>query len=183
MSESGKPMGRDDVLARLRETYGELDELLGRLSEEEMAKVRIHGDWTVKKMLAHLASWESLESGWMEAVIEGRKPHLYTEGFEWDRADFDKRCKTIDRYNAFVLERTANRSLDDVLTEFRGAQKRMLELVARWPENALRDPGVFFWLAVEVPRDPWVPLPVNSYEHYIDHAGWLRTWLSRERDG
>jgi hypothetical protein len=53
----------------------------------------------------------------------------------------------------------------------------MLELVGQLPEHALTDPQVFFWLAVEVPREAWTPVPVNSYEHYIDHTKRLRSWL------
>ena len=64
MTNTKQPMSRDDVLATLREASAKLDALLERLDETEMVEARIHGDWTVKDMLAHLASWERLEIGW-----------------------------------------------------------------------------------------------------------------------
>jgi hypothetical protein len=62
-------MGRGDVISALRETYAKLNTLLEHLDETEMAESAIHGDWTVKDMLAHLTSWERLEIGWMETVL------------------------------------------------------------------------------------------------------------------
>ena len=64
MTNTKQPMGRDDVLALLRETYSKLDAALERLDETEMVEARIHGDWTVKDVLAHLSSRERLEIGW-----------------------------------------------------------------------------------------------------------------------
>ena len=183
MANIRQSMSRDDVLALLRETYAKLDALLERLDETEMAEARIHGDWTVKDMLAHLSSWERLEIGWMEAVLRGERPLLYAPGFEWDESDWRKRVEVINRFNAHVLEETKERTLDDVLTEFRTTQQRMLELAGQLPEHALSDPQVFFWLAVEIPRDPWTPIPVGSYEHYGQHIRWLRGWVKREKEG
>ena len=102
-------------------------------------------------------------------------------GFEWDESDWQVRSAAINRFNAQTLEKCKERSIGDVLNEFGTAQGRMLELVVRLPQRALTDPQVLFWLAVEVPRDPWTPIPLNSYEHYIDHTKWLRAWLDQEK--
>ena len=181
MANSTHAMSSDDVFATLREVSTKLDALLERLDETEMKGVAIHGDWMVKDMLAHLAAWERLEAGWIEAVLAGETPLLYAPDFEWNEPDWRKRVETIHRYNAHVLEQSKERALDDVLAEFRTTQRRMQALVRRLPEHALTDPTVLFWLAVEVPRDPWTPIPVNSYEHYIDHSKWIQAWIERGR--
>ena len=176
---STPPMSHDDVLATLRKVGYELDTLLAQLDEADMTEVAVHGEWTVKDVLAHLAAWEGLEAGWIEAVLAGETPLLYAPGFEWDPSDWQARVATIHRYNAHVLKETQKRSLDDVLADFRSTQQRMHSLIEQLPERALADPEMLFWLAVEVPREPWMPVPVNSYEHYIDHTAWLRTWMEQ----
>ncbi len=167
-------MTRHGTLAQLRRTYADLDEQLARFDDAKMVKTPVHGDWTVKSILAHLASWEQLEVGWMETVLRREKPFLYAPGFEWDESDWRKRAETIHRFNADVLADSMRRDLDDVMAEFRQTQRHMQEVIGQLPEQALTDPQLFFWIAVEVPRDPWTPMPVNSHEHYIDHTKWLR---------
>ena len=64
MANVRQSMSRDDVLATLREASAKLDAALEHFDETEMVEARIHGDWTVKDVLAHLSSRERLEIGW-----------------------------------------------------------------------------------------------------------------------
>ena len=173
-------MGREDVLATLRQTYAMFDQLLEHFDEAQMGEVHVHGTWTVRDNLAHLASWDDLEVGWIEDVIAGRRPVLYTDGYECDVSDRPKAIELIHRRNAQILEECQARPVADVLQEFREVRTRMLDAVSRLPENAFTDPDVLFWIKLEVPRDPWIPMPVNCHEHYWDHANWLRTWIEKE---
>ncbi|HIJ64644.1 MAG TPA: ClbS/DfsB family four-helix bundle protein [Candidatus Hydrogenedentes bacterium] len=183
MSNVEQSMSREDVLATLRQTYARFDELLGHFDQGQVAQLRVHGNWTVKDILAHLASWDKLEIGWIEDVIAGRKPVLYTKGYEWDLVDRQKQIELIHRYNAQVLEECRTRPVEDVVVEFRDMQKRLLDVVTRLPDVAFNDPDMLFWIKLEVPRDPWTPLPVNSHEHYKDHANWILAWIRKERKG
>jgi hypothetical protein len=173
-------MNREDVLGTLRQTYAGFGKLLEHFDKAQMKALLVHGNWAVKHILAHLASWEKLEIGWMEEVTAGRRPLLYTEGYEWDMIDREQQNELIHGYNARVLEECQERSLQDVLGELGDTQERMLDVVSRLPKAAFSDPNILFWVKLEVPRDPWTPLPVNSHEHYRDHANWLRAWAEKK---
>lgn len=177
MSDSKQPLTRGDVLSALHDVYNQLDGLLDQLNETKLIEPRVFDGWTIKDVLAHLAAWERLEIGWMEAVLRDETPLLYAPGFEWDESDWRKRVDAIDRFNAHILEESKGRSLDAVLAEFRTVQQRMLELMSQVPEHSLTEPGVFFWLAVETQREPWTPIPVNSYEHYFQHIRLIHAWM------
>ncbi len=174
-----RPMTREEVIGALRKTYAKFDALLECFDELQMEELRVHNDWTIKDNLAHLASWENLETGWIEAVIAGKKPLLYTEGYEWDLIDRNLQTELIHGYNAHVLAKCKERSFDDVMSEFRDSQTRLLDAIARLPDNACSIPDVLFCRKLEVPRDPWTPLPVNCHEHYAAHSRWLRGFIKR----
>lgn len=179
MPDTMQPMTNAEVVAALQDAYCQLDALLERLDEAAMIEPGIFDDWTVKDVLAHLAAWEQLELGWMEAVLRSETPLLYAPGYERDETDWRMRIDAIERFNARVLEESRTCPLKEVLTEFRVTQMAMLDLVRQLPERALTDPSVFFWLADEVERETWTPIPVNSYEHYFQHIGPVRAWTER----
>lgn len=175
------PMSRQDVLAAVKRNYAEFDELLSHFDASQMQTLCIHTHWTVKDVLGHLASWEKLEVGWIDDVIADKTPLLYAPGYVWDLVDRRLQSELIRSYNRHVLEQCPTRSLRDVLDEFRQTQRDMLAVVGRLPDMAFVDPGVLFWIQLEVPRDPWTPVPVNCHEHYHQHARWLRDWMAQEK--
>lgn len=126
-----------------------------------------------------LTAWEQLESGWIEAVARGETPQLYAPGFERKGAHHPQGWDAICRYNDHILKECKDRPLGDVLAEFRATQQHVLEVVGRMPEHILTDPGALFWLD-EAEREPWRPIPIDSYEHYFEHIDLIRAWMKRE---
>ncbi len=181
MSESGKPMTRDDVLAQIQQNHSQFNALLDQIIPKGSARNPIHNHWTIKDILAHLAAWERLEAGWMQTLIRSERPYLYAPGFEQDENDFNKRCETYHRYNAHIFEINKNKPFKQVLSVFRDTQQAMLNAVANLPDRAFTDPGYLFWLALEAPRAAWIPVPVCSHEHYADHGRWLKDCLDKSK--
>ena len=111
--------------------------------------------------------------------MRGETPQLYAPGFEWSGPHHPQSWDAICRYNAHTLKENKDRPLDKVLADFRATQQRVLELIGRLPERVLTDPNAFFWLA-EAERNPWRPIPVDSYEHYFEHIELIHAWMERE---
>jgi hypothetical protein len=130
-------------------------------------------------VLAHLIAWEQLESDWIETVLRGEIPQLYAPGFEWAGPHHPQSWQAICRYNALILKKNKDRSLDDVMTEFCATQQRVLELVGQLTEHTLTNPSALFWLS-EADRDPWRPIPIGSCEHYFEHIKLIQAWMERE---
>lgn len=53
-------MTKEDVLARLAKSRRDLRRAIQGLSEEEMTQVQAEGEWTIKDVLGHIASWEEI---------------------------------------------------------------------------------------------------------------------------
>jgi hypothetical protein len=174
-------MTADEVVAAVGEACAQLDVLLVQLEDARMVEpYHVFDDWTVKDVLAHLTAWSRLEIGWIEAVLRGETPKLYAPGFDWGGLHHPQSFPAIHRYNAHVLEENKDRSLNDVLADFRATQDGMREVVSRLPDHVLADPGALFWLG-EVDREPWRPVPINGYEHYFWHIDLLRAWMEAEK--
>ncbi len=173
-------MTAEAVQAVMRDAYAQLDVLLEQIDETKMVEPHyVYDEWTVKDVLIHLAAWERLESGWIETVLRGDVPQLYAPGFEWSGVHHPQSWQAICRYNDHILKEGKARSLNDVLAELRATQQRMLEVVGQLTERILTDPSALFWLHV-ADRDPWRPIPIESYEHYFEHIKLIRTWVGRE---
>jgi hypothetical protein len=61
------PSGRSDALERAERSWKDLDQLVGPLSDEQLARPGRDG-WAIKDHLAHLAAWELS----LVALLEGR---------------------------------------------------------------------------------------------------------------
>ena len=173
-------MTKTQLIKTLQSNYAALETALAGLSSITIANTPIHNQWTIKDILAHLAHWENLEANWISTVTAGQRPQLYEPDYQWDESDFKIRAAAIDKSNAHYLIQNKSIPLDRVLTNFRQTQQNMLTACHQLPSQALTDPSILFWIAVEVPRKPWLPIPVNSHEHYHDHTQWINDWRNKQ---
>ena len=142
---------RDEIAA----AYRPLEAQVAALSEAQMTQPGVMGEWTVKDVLAHVAWWErhllrTLRAGHDEL------DEMVTEGT-------DSRQVT-DRANAEVFATNRDRSLDDVLAEFRAAHAEMLAALASWPEDELARDEVYEAIG-------W-----DTFRHYPDHTATIQAW-------
>jgi hypothetical protein len=99
---------------------------------------------------------------WMDKAQHGEKPAMPDVGYTWDE---------IDRLNADTTARDRDRSLDDILNDFRRTYQDILEDVEALSERNLQSKmGVF--------RDPvWQSISANTWEHFHEHALSIRQWM------
>lgn len=143
---------RADLLQRSRETHGQLEALLGGLSDEEMTRPDVTDDWSVKDHLVHLTWWEQrvilMLSGAADPI------EAIPNGQEGD-----------DTINAHVYEQNQQRSLDDVRAAFDRSYQEMMDLIATAPDDVLR--AKYAWINS------------NAAEHYDEHLRMLQAWRER----
>ncbi|WP_322795979.1 DinB family protein [Tepidiforma sp.] len=86
------------------------------------------GEWSLKDIVGHVATWEAEVVTALREISEGRRPRLY---------DFDR--GRLDEWNQEHVER--KRSLDfwSVLGQLRDGRQRLLEAIARFPDDLLAD--------------------------------------------
>src|SRR5438874_6304159 len=110
---------RSELMREEDAAWADLDPLLHSLAPEQMTTPGVVGEWSVKDVMAHLASW------WAEANAELERMRFGT--FRLERRD-------IDEVNRRFYE--ANRDLDlgTVHAELYASRNKALEALWRLPE-------------------------------------------------
>jgi uncharacterized protein (TIGR03083 family) len=115
-------MGKAAFLDRIRSARQALNEAISGLSEEELTAERAVGDWSVKDVLAHLASWQGEATLAVERAACGEEvgPLISGDGDEWNQRRVEERRRL---------------PLVDVVQEFNETHDRLLAALERWPED------------------------------------------------
>ena len=156
-------MDKATLLKTLTETRAAWEALLAQIDEEQMLKPGAAGKWSVKDVIAHVASGES------ELV-----PVLRTH------AGSDLLNLSDDERNEIEYQQNKARPLNDIVNEERQAYTALLEVVQQLSDEDLNDPHCF----KNMPQEwrPWQLIAGDSFKHYEDHMPSLRDWLAKTKE-
>jgi hypothetical protein len=103
---------RDDALQTLREGQARIDELLGGLTDEQLARPATigGGDWSAKDLIGHLASWEELALRSLKEFQAGQKPWVESPEGPLSAPATGK----VDAFNAAAVAEKQAQTLADV---------------------------------------------------------------------
>jgi hypothetical protein len=91
------------------------------------------GQWTLKDIVGHVASWEAEVVAALREVREGRRPAL---------RDFDR--TKLDEWNQDHVERKRDLNFWSMLEQLRGGRARLLEELALVSDEDLTAEGSYF---------------------------------------
>lgn len=128
--------------------WAELRALIDGLSAEQTAEPGYDGDWSVKDLLAHVASWFAEAAMMLEQMRMGT--------YSPERLD-------VDGLNHLWFETWRDEDLRTVKTELMAARSRMLEEWDRLPDA---DDEARRWFYE------------STVEHYDEHVPRLREWVA-----
>jgi len=154
-------MTKHELLTLMQVTRRELEALLAQLDPVAMSQSGVAGDWSVKDMLAHIAWYQAEEAEFFGETGVAASPLWATPQ---------------DARNALLLAQNRERTLEDILAEFRTAFVRFLSVVEGLSDAALNQPGRFPDTSAD--RLPWQAIAVHSYEHDREHIAMIRQWLA-----
>ncbi len=148
-----------------------LEQTVSTLPAAEMLGRGVVGEWSAKDVLAHLADWEAHMLVWLAAARRGEEVAGPEAGLTW---------RQIKEFNGRVYEAHRDEPLDEVLTAFREAHRRLMAMVAAMPEEEMLARGRYSLTGSEALYDWFVA--------YAEHDAWgtkrIRKWLeSREEAG
>lgn len=123
------PTAAEDVLEQVHAARAEIEAIIDHLSQGQMTEATDDGGWTIKDHLAHISEWQRRGL----AAIEGRPPW---EAFGIDREKYEQ--LDIDGINAVLYERNKDRSLEEVITEFRKTQEKVVLTLEQMNEDDLQ---------------------------------------------
>jgi hypothetical protein len=145
-------MNKAELLANIRAGRQQLDVSLARLSEEQWLVPALHGDWSIKDLIAHFGFWE------------GRIVTLYGQLSRGVEPAADE--PALDDLNAQAYAQNQARTLDEVRREERATYLQLLAIAVNAPDDDLFNPQRFAWTQGQ-PFAEWIVN--NTYGHYEEH--------------
>ena len=145
-------MNKAELLANIRSGREQLEAALARWSDEQMLTPILHGDWSIKDLIAHFGFWE------------GRVVTLYGQLMRAEEPAADE--PALDELNAQAYAQHQAQTLDEVRREERAAYSELLAIAANALEDDLFNPQRFAWTEGR-PFASWIEN--NTYGHYEEH--------------
>lgn len=163
---STPPSDKAELIRRIQAARTELEDFLSKQEPEALALPGPDGGWSVLDHLVHLAEWR-----WkLLALIQGRAGY---QGLRIDPQTYQ--TAGLDAVNAILYQRNQGRPGEEKLAEFHKAHAAVLEAIDRLAEADLRRP-----YDLTDPTDERILLDGiigNTYEHDLEHLGWIKEIL------
>jgi hypothetical protein len=155
-------LNKSELLAQIRDEHQKLEALLAGLSPDQMIRPGADGVWSVKDVLAHIATWEGWMREWTASHVRGEAPRVPEQ---WD----------VDRMNAETYARVKEIPLAEVLAEFRHSYLESLALVESLGEAQLQTEYSTTWPLGLL----WTGVAANMNWHYQEHRKDIQKWLAK----
>ncbi len=137
------------------------------IAEDEWDLEGACGRWSMKDIVAHLASYERLLEDILGSLLDGRAtPYLD----EW---------RSGPTFNDAQVEARTGSSVRAVLDEFEAAHERTMALIGRIPEERRRQPGTLPWYGAEYALDDLIVY--MYYGHKREHSAQIAAFRDRQR--
>jgi hypothetical protein len=145
--------------------YGNLT-LLGSvkgLAEADWEVGGVCGVWSVKDVLAHLASFEHMLAEILDTFL----------GAEFGPT-LNERAQLGAEWNDIQVERRKDKSVAEVLDEYNQAHGRVMTLAAQIPAEKYRENGTIPWYGPEYCLDDYIVY--TSYGHKREHSAQIMVY-------
>ena len=147
---------KSKLIEKITIEYARLDEFVSTLSEKQLTKYEAQGIWTVKDIVAHIASWESLAADRLEAAKKDTKlkfPIIKN----WDDIDaFNESCYLGNKF----------KTSSEVYKESHSIHQFFLACVLELDDSFFAKALPFDW-ADELTVFEFIA--ENSFLHYKEH--------------
>lgn len=160
-------MNKAEILERLESEREKFLDVIDGLSELDLQRPGVIGDWSVKDILAHLSRWEAELVKLLFQAQHGQKP---------SSAHFTQ--KDVDKTNRTWYEESRIRSLHNTLEDFHAVRNQTILRVEEFSNQDLSTAGRFPW-SKDRPLAEWIA--ADSYEHEAEHAAQVAAWRLEQK--
>lgn len=165
-----EPKTKDQVLAAMNDSHAEMSDYLASLTPEQRVAPVLDNAWSVKDSLAHLAAWQKMTVGWMEASLRGEHVRRWTP--EFVQPDNQAQAEIVmNAFNDYLFNRDRNNSWEQVMSDLDAGHRDLYAVVQRSNQDDLFNPQRFAWRKGSPAIDM---IAGNTYGHYREHLGWMR---------
>lgn len=160
-----EPTNKAQLLDLVRSGYAAFEDLLAPLSEAQLTTPGVNGDWSIKDVLVHLATWQQRADIRVQAALRNTAPDQ--EPITND--------EEMNRFNDETFAQNRQRPLAEVQNDFRTSYQQLLADAEALSENDLFDSDRFPWMKGTA---IWQLLEGDTYGHYDEHKPPIEAWLS-----
>jgi hypothetical protein len=150
-------MNRQQLMSKFEKAWTTLHDSYAGLTDEQLMRPGVTGDWSVRDILAHISWWEEEALKYLPHLLRGERLPRYSALYGG-----------IDAFNAQMTEKKRGLSLSEVLRQLDETHQRLVEYVQTVPEEQY---------ASETPFRHRMRL--DTYGHYLVHARAIREWRQR----
>jgi hypothetical protein len=156
-----KYVDKQQLLRRLDKAWVAFKDSYAGLSESDVLEPGVTKAWSVKDIIAHVTTWEEEALKHLPAILEGRRPPLYSVTYGG-----------IDAFNALMTAKRAGLSLAEVYRQREEIHRQVIDTVVRTPDVQL---------ACETRYRR--RLRLDTYGHYPKHTEAIRRWRAQRQVG
>ena len=149
-------MKKQLLFQKLEQAWMALKESYVGLSDVQLMKPGVIGEWSVKDSLAHVTTWEEEALKYLPLILTGGNPPRYIQ------------TGGIDAFNAQMAEQKRDMALSEVLRQLEETHRRLLDYLHNVPEEHFTRETRFRHR-----------LRLDTYSHYPLHARTIREWQER----
>lgn len=147
-------MKKQQLIDRLEQAWAAFQESYAGMSEAQLTKPGVAGDWSVKDILAHVSWWEAESLQHLPLILQGERPPRYSQLYGG-----------IDAFNAMMTGQWRQRSLAEVLVQLEDTHRRLMAYLESVPEEQFTKETRFRR------RLGW-----DTYKHYPLHTQAITEW-------
>jgi len=144
---------KQNLLRRLDNAWRGFRDSYAGLSESEMLKGGVAGNWSVRDIIAHVTTWEQETLKHLPLVLQGLKLPRYSDKYGG-----------IDAFNARMTENKGDLSLLQVLRGQNAIHRQLIDFIENVPEEHLSKTRFRHRLRLD------------TYGHYKKHEAAIRKW-------
>lgn len=162
-------MKKVELLEKMWTARRQWEAVLEQVPEARFTEPSMHGGWTVKDSMGHVAYYEHWLLNWLEDAVRGK----VTVATHRD-------LLSVDARNSLIYVENKDRDLQAIESDAKIISDRLYQLVKALPEIELIEPYRFdryivpFW---EKSLPLWECIEGDSYGHYSEHTENIRIWL------
>lgn len=158
-------VNKTSILSELSTSYAALEEILATLDKTQYFTEGVIPGWSIKDLLAHIASWQHRLLRWLDAAVHNEEPAI----------SGPNTIEEMDALNAQFYLENKSLPLDEVLKDLRTSYQHIMDIVQAMPEEDLMNPHRFAWSQGE---PLWQSIAGDTYEHYREHIVQIQEWLA-----
>ena len=147
-------MKREALLQRLDERWWEFRGAFEGLTEEKLTEPGVVGQWSIREVLVHVASWDGEALKALPVIVDGGRVPRYSDLYGG-----------IDAFNELTQERKSSLGLNEVLRELEETHQQLLDYLEGVPDEAFASEGRFLRR-----------LRQDTYGHYREHTEQIIDW-------